>query len=176
MLGIPDYQPIFFQDAKAFRTAHVDRLQPLVGTRIDNAWSMWSGTNNEWFPDGPVILRVRGPDLELSAFQLGFGITWNAIDRSRPLRWFVQTDEDDGFGLCWKEQAPAPLLAAVGKVINAVELIEGDSDLGGSHAWLLCGIGFRLAGGYLAVFNALDELGLSSEPMTAKGFRSSDLG
>ena len=178
MLGIEDYHPTYFHDAAAFAAAEGPMLRSLIGQVIRNAWSMWSAAGDEWFPDGPVILRVgEHKQVELSAYQLGFGITWRAIDRSKPLRWYVEPGEEDGFQLYWKAQAPEPLRLAVGRCIEGVELWECNAGaVAGPGQWFLWGVGLPMEGGYLMAHNALDELGLSlKRPEEGTGLRVSRL-
>ena len=165
MIGIDGYEPVYFEDAAAFRAAHGAFLRTLDGQVLRSGWGIWSAARDEWFADGPLLLLVGDRQVELSAFQLGFAVTCDQIARSAPLRWYVGDGEDDGLGLYWREQSPSPLAEAAGKAVEAVELIECATTIGGGGEgrWVVCGIGLRLGGGYLAVYNALDELGLAAE-------------
>lgn len=171
MLGIGNYNPTFWKDMTAFRLAEGPRLHALVGEPIRNTWAMWCDAIDEWFCDGPVILQIGSDQLELAAFELGFAATWNIIDRSKPLRWYADKGEDDSLRLCWKEQSPQPLRDAVGKRIDRIELVECQTNLLGHDGWVFSGIGVSFDGGYIEVFNALDELGIASERRIAPSLR-----
>jgi len=176
VLGISGYSPVFFEDIEAFRATHEGDLKSLIGQRIQTTWAMWSRVDDEWFSDGPVILMVNNRQLELAAFQFGFAITNDAIDRGKPIRWYLGEEEaDDGFGLHWRENAPHFLESSAGKTITAIELFETRVTREDAEWWNFYGVGFRLKQGYLAVYNNLDELGLSDEPHEDQNIRATPL-
>jgi hypothetical protein len=176
MLGINGYSPMVFEDIDAFRATHGGDLKSLVGQQIQTTWAMWSRVDDEWFSDGPVILMVNNRQLELAAFQFGFAITTDAIDRSKPIRWYLGEEEaDDGLGLYWRENAPHLLELSAGKTITAIELFESRVTVGDAGWWNFDGVGFRLEQGYLAVYNNLDELGLADKPQEDQNIRATPL-
>jgi hypothetical protein len=177
MLGIDNYSPAFHENIEAFIAAHGCNLRSLIGQKIEKTWAMWSRVDDAWFSDGPVILLVNRRQIELAAFQFGFALTFDAIDRGKPLRWCVEVDEAaDGLGLFWKEHASHPLEDPVGKTITAIDLFESRVKVGDAEWWNFDGVGFQLDnGGYLAIYNKLDELGVADVPQVGMDVRATPL-
>lgn len=64
MLGTTKYQPNFFDDANLFLKIQKDKFEKLIGKSISRFWVMWDEKENEWYPDGPVILEIDKDNYE----------------------------------------------------------------------------------------------------------------
>lgn len=70
MLGIAKYKPNFFDDANLFLKTQKDKFEKLIGKSISRFWIMWDEKEDEWYPDGPVILEIDNDNYEFCAYQL----------------------------------------------------------------------------------------------------------
>ncbi|WP_162051335.1 hypothetical protein [Pontibacter pamirensis] len=88
MLGIPSYAPKFFYDVELFKRTFQETLQNLIGKTITRFWVMWDDMENEWYPDGPVILEIDNNRYEFTAYQLDeLSLTINTINLDEKLDW-----------------------------------------------------------------------------------------
>jgi len=162
---------------------HGSRLRSLIGRTIDATWVAWDVERDEWFPDEAVILDVGETSLEIVCWKLSdIVLSWNAIDKSQPPAWVSDWSID--FRLDWRRDAHPALQGALGRRIAAINLVEylhrttviddrkNPDNVGRQdEAWLLIGIELELEGCTLAVFNALDENGISLEPFVGEEYR-----
>ncbi|MEU6206839.1 hypothetical protein ABZ814_25005 [Micromonospora musae] len=153
--GITGYQPRWLNGVDEVAERHGRRLGALVGRRLTGAWVVWDADNDEWFADCPVVLDFAGERLEINHQKFDdLSITWDSVDVTRAPTW----PTSDGFRLVWRDDVPAVLAAPCGQRTTAVELLEW---LGGDLADGTVAVGLRFADGWLTVYNALDENGLT---------------
>jgi hypothetical protein len=147
-LGIADYQPQHVHTI-AELSGQRDRLRSLVGTTFDGPLAMWDTDDDEWFTDGPLILRFPHARLELAAFQVHMCVSWDSIDVEDPIEWIPGST----FQLAWRDGRPEPLEALRGRPLDELVLLE--------YRGAFHGLGLRAGDRYAEVFNAFDELGVS---------------
>jgi hypothetical protein len=165
---ISGWSPDWQQVPSDLLTEHRERLRALRGNRIDATWLVWINDLDEWFADLPIALQIGGQQLEICNQKFDdLSVTWNTIDVDvAPIAWV-------DWSLTWRRDAHAALQQAVGQTIRNVYLSEHLFTTSRVHppdplqqhdtsAWLLGGLVFELDSGYLHVFNALDENGLSA--------------
>ncbi|VXA91537.1 conserved hypothetical protein [Flavobacterium sp. 9AF] len=173
MLGIAKYEPNFFDDVNLFLITQKDKFEKLIGKSISRFWVMWDVKENEWYPDGPVILEIDGNNYEFCAYQLDdFSFTLNTIDLTEKLDWYGMGDE---LPLSWMENGKQDLKVSLNQPISAVNILtynfkSKNIETGESHetGFMMHGIEFEIENEsrtttYFSVFNALDQNGLSSE-------------
>ncbi|MEU5563508.1 hypothetical protein [Micromonospora musae] len=153
--GITGYQPRWLSGVDVVANRHGRQLRALVGRRLTSAWVVWHADEDEWFADCPVVLDFAGERLEVNHQKFDdLSITWNSVDVTRAPMWPTL----DGFQLVWRDDVPAVLAARCGHRLTAVELLEW---AGGDLADGSVAVGLRFADGWLTVYNALDENGLT---------------
>lgn len=173
MLGITTYEPNFFNDANLFLKTQKDKFEKLIGKPITRFWVMWDEKENEWYPDGPVILEVDGNNYEFCAYQLDdFNFTLNKIDLTEKLDWYGMGDE---LPLSWKENGKQELQESLNQPISAINILtynykSKNVETGEPHEerFIMHGIEFELKKEndnttYFSIFNGLDQNALSSE-------------
>ena len=173
MLGIPTYEPNFFDDANLFLKTQKDKFEKLIGKSISRFWVMWNEKENEWYPDGPVILEIDGDHYEFCAYQLDdFSFTLNTIDLRDKLDWYGMGDE---LPLSWKENGKQELRESLNRPISAINILtynfkSKNVETGEPHetGFMMHGIEFELKKEkgnttYFSIFNGLDQNALSSE-------------
>lgn len=157
MLGMEGYEPQWCHSAKALAAAQRARCSRIVGRRLDGAWLMWDLERRDWFAGGPVILGFGDVNVEVMHRKFDeCAITWGQIDMSMPLEW-------PGLVLDWRADSHPALLAAHGRRLRAVNVIERITP----SDWrprVLHAVEFLFEGARLAVYNALDENGLTDAP------------
>lgn len=173
MLGISTYNPNFFDDANLFLETHKDKFEKLIGKPIARFWLIWDEKENEWYPDGPVILEINGDHYEFCAYQFDdFSFTLNSINLNEKLDWYGMGDE---MPLTWKENGKQELQDSLNRPISGVNILtynfkSTNVETGDPHETgaMMHGIEFELEKGqdqvvYFSIFNALDKNGLTSE-------------
>ena len=142
---------------------------------------MWDEKENEWFPDGPVILEIDNSQYEFTANKLDeFSLTINSINLDEKLDWYGMGQE---IPLSWKENGKEELLESLDQPIEAVRILtynyigeyiedkKSPQNVGRKHetGYMLHGIEFVLKKKYLhdtsnhfTIFNALDQNGVTS--------------
>ena len=163
MLGIKDYEPIFYTDINDFIKNQSKALRLLVRSTIEEIWTAHEGTNGEYWGDCPVILVIGGKQLEFCSIRDEISITWDEIDVKGKLDWYGSQE----LNLEWRKNAIRSNRSFIGKQIEGIEIIQMKHeayDLSGillhSVLWLN-GIGFNTEDKYLSIINALDETGFS---------------
>ena len=181
MLGVPNYQPHFFQEIEVFyQTSHAI-LKSLIGKTINRFWLMWDETESEWFSDAPVILDISGSRYEFCAFQLDqFSFTQNQIDITQQADWYGMKSD---FPLSWRENCHAQMLSSLHRTIVEINILSYNFSLGKHQAdqeknFILHGIEFVLEKkhvkdeeNHFTIYNALDENGLTNQAYLGKDFR-----
>jgi hypothetical protein len=154
VLGIEGYEPQWHHSAKALAAAHRARFARVIGRPLDGAWLMWDLTTGGWFAHGPVILGFGDVNVEVTHRKFDeCAITWSQVDMSMPLAW-------PGLALDWRPGGHPALAGARGRPLRAVNVIERIM----TAPWrprLLHAVEFLFDGARLAVYNALDENGLT---------------
>ncbi|MED4019188.1 hypothetical protein [Sutcliffiella cohnii] len=164
MLGIKDYEPIFYTDINEFINFHGDSLRKLIGSTIEGIWTVHEISDGEFWADCPVILVVGGRQLEFCSFNdREIAVTWNEIDLKEKLDWYG----NDEFNLEWRKNAFGNFSLYIGKQMEEIEVIEMtqeaiDSKGNVLHSNLLLnGLGFGIGSSYFSIYNAFDETCIS---------------
>ncbi len=181
MLGVSNYEPSFFSDSNKFRVEFASRLRKIVGKNIKKFWVMWDKRENEFFPDGPIVLEIEGDQYEFCASELDkFSLTINNIDLNKNLNWYGMGDE---LPLIWKENGKEELKNYLNRQIEEINILtynfvtETISDIKqhenigkkSNTGFMLHGIEFVLKEesqsdekNFFSVFNALDQNGITN--------------
>lgn len=172
MFGIEGYEPHWHHSGRALASAHRPRFRRLVGQVLHDSWLMWDLDADRWFADGPVILGFTDANVEITHRKFDeCAITWDQVDMLLPLHWAAATDpvgEPDGadgsIRLDWRAGSHPALDTVRGRRLRAVNVIER---LMAAH-WrptVLHAVELLFEGRTrLAIFNALDENGISDAP------------
>ena len=156
MLGIDGYEPVWQYDAEALAAVHRHRFARIIGRELRAGWLMWDVADRGWFADGPVILDFGSTRVEISHRKFDeCAITWDQIDLGLPIDWYEHFD--------WRPDPHSALRNARGRPLRAVNIIE----LVTTAEWrprILHAVEFLFAGARLAVYNAMDENGLTDVP------------
>ena len=154
MLGIEGYEPQWYHGARTLAAAHRARFARVIGRPLDGAWLMWDLRARSWFAHGPVILGFGDFNVEVTHRKFDeCAITWGQIDMSMPLDW-------PGIALDWRSGGHPALAGVRGRRLREVNVIERIMT---AH-WrprVLHAVEFRFDGARLAIYNALDENGLT---------------
>ncbi|GIF65231.1 hypothetical protein Ais01nite_32660 [Asanoa ishikariensis] len=156
-LAIEGYEPQWHHTARTLAAVHRARFTRLIGRPLAGAWVLWDSDRQSRFGEGPVILGFGDTNVEITHRKFDeCGITWDQVDMSAPLDW-------PGLRLDWRAAAHPALAAVTGRLLREVNVIERILP----SQWrprLLDAIELRFEGARLAVYNAMDENGLSSRP------------
>ncbi|MES2616713.1 MAG: hypothetical protein V4613_02480 [Bacteroidota bacterium] len=181
MLGIPNFEPHFFDNTNAFIKANGEQLTTIIGATLDDYWLMWHAEDNEWYNDGPVILKIDGRQFEFTAYKLDeFSLTIDQIDLTKKLDWYGLGDQ---IPLVWKNKAHSEINHLVGRKITDIHIITYNfistvvedkikpENTGSIHetGYMLHGIEFTFEKNtrfershFLQIFNALDANGIKT--------------
>jgi hypothetical protein len=156
VLGIEGYEPEWQHDAEALAAVHRHRFARLIGRRLQSGWLMWDIAERGWFADGPVILNFGSTQVEITHRKFDeCAITWDQIDTGLPIDWYEHFD--------WRPDPDATLRHARGRRLQAVSIIEMVT----TADWrprILHAVEFLFEGARLAIYNAMDENGLTDVP------------
>jgi hypothetical protein len=156
MLGIEGYEPVWQHDAEALAAVHRHRFARLFGRKLRSGWLMWDVAERGWFADGPVVLSFGSTQVEITHRKFDeCAITWDQIDTDVPIDWYEHFD--------WRPDPHTALRNARGKHLRAVSIIE----LITVAEWrprILHAVEFLFEGARLAIYNAMDENGLTDVP------------
>jgi hypothetical protein len=122
MYGIPKYKPQFFLKAKSFLGIHGESLRSLTGKTIDDYWLMWMIDLNEWFADGPIILKIDGQQFEFTTN--GFdeiSLTIDQIDLNQNIDRLDFGDEL--ITLTWESKCNSDIDQIIGLPIKEISLL-----------------------------------------------------
>ena len=115
MLGILNYEPNFFDDTEIFVKVLYDKLIGTIGLTLEDYWLMWDINENEWYNDGPVILKIGGAQFEFTTYNLdNFSLTFDKIDLTSKLDWYGIGDE---LPLIWKNRSNESVNNLLGRTI-----------------------------------------------------------
>jgi hypothetical protein len=163
VLAIEGYEPQWHHSARALAAVHRGRFARLIGRRLVGAWVMWDVDRHTWHAGGPVILGFGDSNVEITHRKFDeCAITWDQVDMSIPLDWY---GAGSGLRLDWRAGAHPALEAVTGqrlREVNAIERVMPSS-------WrprLLDAVELLFDEGRLAVYNAMDENGLSHRDVT----------
>ena len=124
-----------------------------VGATIEKTYVGWFTEYDNWYQDFPVILVVGGKQYEICWYKADdLSITEDQIDIEN---WNAPDER-----VVIRQDALPELERAIGKTITGVEL--GESEINGTA--IINSVNLILEGGYLTIFNNLDENGVSNEP------------
>jgi hypothetical protein len=155
MLGIDGYEPEWQYSSRALAAAHRARFARVLGRPLDDAWLMWDPETGTWFAGGPVILGFGDLNVEITHRKFDeCAITWGQVDMTAPLDW-------PGMRLDWRSGTHPELAGLRGRRLREVNVIERIMP---SH-WrprVLHAVELVLDGARLAIYNALDENGIST--------------
>jgi hypothetical protein len=156
VLGIEGYEPQWYHSAKPLAAAHRARFSRVIGRQLVGAWLMWDLDKRRWFADGPVILGFGDTNVEVTHRKFDeCAITWDQIDMNVPIDWYEHFD--------WRSDPHTALRNARGRVLRAVNIIELIT-VADWRPRILHAVEFLFEGARLAVFNAMDENGLTDVP------------
>lgn len=154
VLGIEGYEPQWHHDARTLAAAHRARFARLIGQPLVGSWLMWDLKAGAWFADGPVILGFPENNVELTHRKFDeCAITWDQVDMSMPVEW-------PGLALDWRPDLHPSIRRAQGRPLRAVNVIERVTPVPWRPA-VLHAVELLFEGARLAVFNALDENGIT---------------
>ena len=181
MLGIPNYQPNFCNNTGTFINVFGDNLLSTIGLTLDDYWLMWETDANEWYNDGPVILKIADRQFEFAAYKLDeFSLTIDQIDLNEKLDWCGLGDE---LPLTWKNKAHSNINKLIGRKITNIHIVEfnfiGSFVEDKVNAGKVTETGFMLHGiefefekngqfdndNFLQIFNALDANGVTTKEL-----------
>jgi hypothetical protein len=164
MLGIKDYEPIFYTDINEFINTHGKGLRDLIGSTIAEIWTVQEISDGDFWADCPVILLIGGKQLEFCSFNdREIAVTWNEIDLKEKLDWYGNQE----LNLEWRKNAIDNFSFFIGKQIEEIEVIQMTQEAIGSNgkilhsSLLLNGLGFGFGASYFSIFNDVDETGFS---------------
>lgn len=164
---ITHHQQSFYESAQELLTFESERLARLIGCSIESIW-LAREPDGTWFNDEPAILKFDHFQLEIAVYQVGLlAVTWNTVDLHSPANWLGCWDwpEDD---VQWRPVDDEPWRHVIGQRLGAIQIVDYDSDLGsGAHA-----IQFHFDSNILVLYNALDEMGVSNDPIQGPGYHS----
>lgn len=160
-----------------------DKLKVLKGQPLEASWLAWDLEEDGPFMDEAVVLEIGGQKLEIVCWKLGeVAVTWNRIPLNRRPSLVCEWGGD--FQLEWRKNCYPALNAAIGKRINDVEVVEyryetkvmedrtNPENVGRYEVqWLLHGLRFVCDSVSFAVYNALDENGITLDNFGGPEFR-----
>ena len=157
MPGIDGYEPEWQHDAEALAAVHRHRFAQLIGRTLRSSWLMWDMAERGWYADGPVVLDFGRNRVEITHRKFDeCAITWNQIDMTVPMDdWYSHLD--------WRSDPDRSLRNARGRQLRSVNIVE----LVTPAEWrprILHAVEFLFDGARLAIYNAMDENGLTDVP------------
>jgi hypothetical protein len=184
MLGIPNYEPNFCDNTESFIKVFGENLLSTIGLTLDNYWLMWDTTENKWYNDGPVILKIADRQFEFTAYQLDeFSLTIDQIDLNEKLDWYGLGDD---LPLIWKDKANSDINKLVGRKIKDIKIVAYnfistivEDKVNPENTGRMTETGFMLHGiefefkkngwldnnNFLQIFNALDANGVTTKEL-----------
>ncbi|MFI5495341.1 hypothetical protein [Actinoplanes sp. NPDC051859] len=159
LLGIEGYAPEWHYEAGALAAVHRARFARLIGRKLLHGWLMWDLAERGWFADGPVVLGFGGANVEITHRKFDeCAITWNQVDMTADIDWYAT-----GIQLDWRADPHAALRNARGRVLREVNIVERTT-VAPWRPRILHAVEFLFDGARLAVYNAMDENGLTGVP------------
>ena len=163
---ITHHQQSFYESARELLSYESERLSQLVGRSPKSAW-LARESDGTWFNDEPAILVFDDMQIEIAVYQVGLlAITWNTVDVHSPANWLGCWDWPDD-DVQWKIVDDGPIQCVIGQRLKAIHIVDYNSHgFGcGAHA-----VQFHFDSNVLAIYNALDELGVSNEPFQGSDY------
>ncbi|MBP7262230.1 MAG: hypothetical protein KBB37_13180 [Bacteroidia bacterium] len=182
MLGIPDYEPNFFDRVDIFIKVFSDQLNQTIGLTLEDYWLMWQTQDNEWYNDGPVILKIGNRQFEFTAYKLDeFSLTFDKIDLNKKLDWYGAGAD---IPLVWKNKCNTGMNKLIGRKITDISVVAynfistviddkvNPKNIGriDETGFMLHGIEFKFEkrglfdnNNFLQIFNALDSNGVANK-------------
>ena len=128
-----------------------------VGKTIECSYVGWYTPDDSWYEDFPIILIIDGEKVEICWQQFdSLSITKNQINLDNCISY----DEI----VPYKKNALAELNRAMGKKILSVKLGMSSMTIEDKMIPMINSVDFELENGFLTIFNALDENGVSNAP------------
>lgn len=162
MSWIEGWKPEWVSDKEQAIDLLKEKARAWVGSKIEATYIGWLEEHNEWFPDVPVVLIIAGKQYE---------ICWQKFDELSITENQINLDVHEtaaGVPISMRLNALPEFRKAVGRKILAIELGENEMGFGERGVdrpmRIVNSVNFILEGGYLAVFNAMDENGVSGQP------------
>lgn len=157
MLGIDGYEPQWHHDGRTLAAAHRVRFGRLIGQPLIGSWLMWDVGAGSWFAGGPVVLGFPEHNVEIAHRKFDeCAITWNQVDMSVQLDW-------PGLELDWRVRAHPALDAVHRRRLRSVNVIERVT-AADWRPFVLHAVELLFDGGRLAIYNAMDESGITDTP------------
>jgi len=157
MSWIEDYEPIWAANSDEAKNLFSCYLDKWVGKHIESTRVGWFHPDDEWDENLPIVLVISGVQYEVcwQNFEC-LAITSNQIDTNNCICAGEVTP--------YKVNAHEVLNSCLGKKIVSVKLGMSSMTIEGKDIPILNSLNFRLVGGYLSIFNDLDQNGLSDAP------------
>jgi len=128
-----------------------------IGNSIEESFVGWYPPDDSWFADLPIILIIGGEQIEICWQKFdSLSITKNQLSRNKCI--------SSGEEYPYKVNALPELAASIGKTILAVKLGMSSMTIEDITLPIINSVDFYLAGGFLSIYNALDENAVSSVP------------
>jgi hypothetical protein len=158
VLAIEGWKPEWHHDAEALAATHRHMFVRLIGRKLRSSWLLWDVAQRGWFADGPVILDFGLSHVEITHRKFDeCAITWDQIDMAVPIDMYEHFD--------WRADPHTALRNARGRPLRAVNIIERTTPADWRPR-VLHAVEFLFDGARLAVYNAMDENGLTDVPET----------
>ena len=128
-----------------------------VGKSIEESFVGWYPQDDSWFADLPIMLIIGGEQVEICWQQFdSLSITKNQLSREKCITY--------GEEYPYKRNALPELTASIGKTILAVKLGMSSMTIEDKTLPMINSVDFHLEGGFLSIYNSLDENGVSCVP------------
>jgi len=162
----------YITDLNEFLQEKEKFLKSFIGRKLNESWIVWDLEDNEWFKDCPVVLVFDDIQLIFCTNKLEeLSVTEGTINfENKPIIDWAE------FDLEWRKDAIPELGNCVGLTLENIYVLEYEfsttiieskeqPNLEGSTKgeWLLNGLEFKFIDGFISLFNALDENGISSK-------------
>ena len=136
-------------------------LLQLIGTRLKSSWAVWGLEGDEWWNDAPVVLEFENATLWIDWWKFDeLRYQWEPFDPERPGIDLPSSLESP---LEWRKDCLPEINAVVGNRVERVWIDESTIGFPERLLWILNGISFEFDAGWLSVYNALDENGVSNK-------------
>ncbi|MBJ7557026.1 hypothetical protein [Marinomonas spartinae] len=157
MSWIQGYNPEWVEDKEAAIELVKSYSRKWIGNTISSSYVGWFSPDNEWDENLPIVLIIGDVQYE---------ICWQKFDS------LAITSKQINLYHCicsgeltpYKRNYHEAINKCLEKEIVSVELGMSSMTLEGKVLPMINSIDFHLVGGFLTIYNALDENGLSNEP------------
>ena len=157
MTWIQGYKPEWVLDKAKAEELIAAWSRKWAGKSIEKTFVGWYKPDNSWYEDLPIILIIDGEQIEICWQQFdSLSITKNQIDVNNCISY----DER----IPYRENALSALNKSIGKKVLSVKLGMSSMTLEDKVIPMINSVDFELENGYLTIFNALDENGVSNVP------------